>query len=76
MKEIFFIGAGGMFGAILRFLIVKIPFINSSFPFNTFIVNMLGCFLVGILIKYSSVSNKELSHLINNFLIIIYKNEL
>ena len=31
---------------------------------------MIGCFLVGILIKYSSISNKELSHLINNFLII------
>ena len=31
---------------------------------------MIGCFLAGILIKYSSVSNKELSHLINNFLII------
>jgi len=70
MKEIFFVGAGGMFGAILRFLIVKIPLINSSFPYNTFIVNMIGCFLVGILIKHSSISNKELSHLINNFLII------
>ncbi|MBV20090.1 MAG: fluoride efflux transporter CrcB [Cytophagia bacterium] len=70
MKEIFYVGAGGMIGAILRYLIIKLSFFNFSFPINTFIVNILGCFLVGILMKYSSISNKELSNMINNFMII------
>ena len=70
MKEIFFVGAGSMLGAILRYLIIKFPIFNLTFPINTFIVNIIGCFLVGVLIKYSSISNKELSHMINNFMII------
>lgn len=70
MKELFFVGAGGMLGAILRYLIIKLPIFNLTFPINTFIVNILGCFLVGVLLKYSSISNKELSNMINNFMII------
>ena len=70
MKEILFVGAGGMVGSIMRMLVIKSNIINSNFPFNTFLVNIIGCFLVGILIKYSSDLNKDLSNQINNFLIL------
>ena len=70
MKEVLLVGAGGMVGSVMRMLIIKSNIINSNFPINTFLVNIIGCFLVGILIKYSSELNKDLSNQINNFLIL------
>ena len=57
MKEVLLVGAGGMVGSVMRMLIIKSNIINSNFPINTFLVNIIGCFLVGILIKYSSELN-------------------
>ena len=51
MKEILLVGAGGMIGSILRMIILKLNIYNISLPVNTFLANILGCFLVGILIK-------------------------
>ena len=70
MKELILVGAGGMFGSIIRMIILKLNFVNSNFPINTFLINILGCFIVGIIIKYSSTINKDLSNYINHFLII------
>lgn len=51
MREIVFIGIGGACGAILRFLFSR--FIqglwNFTFPMGTFVVNMVGAFLMGFL---------------------------
>lgn len=70
MKEILLVGAGGMIGSILRMVILKLNIYNISLPFNTFLVNIFGCFLVGILLKYSTGLSKEISVNLNNFLII------
>ena len=37
---------------------------------NTFLVNIIGCFVVGILIKYSAGVSKEIAEYLNYFLII------
>lgn len=48
MKAILFVLAGGAVGAVLRYLITEnIP--KSYFPWGTFFINILGCFLIGIL---------------------------
>jgi len=51
-KAIMLVGLGGGLGSILRYLSSqltnKIP--NLSFPLGTFLVNIAGCLLVGILI--------------------------
>jgi CrcB protein len=50
MKIIFIIGTGGFLGTISRYLatiFVQKHFL-SSFPLGTFIVNVMGCFLIGI----------------------------
>ena len=70
MKEILLVGAGGMIGSILRMIILKLNIYNISLPVNTFLANILGCFLVGILIKYSAGLSKEISENLNNFLIV------
>ena len=47
-----FVGAGGFVGAIGRYLLagaVYQLFPNSSFPSGTTVVNVLGCFIIGLL---------------------------
>jgi fluoride exporter len=51
IKNILLIAAGGSAGSVLRYLVQK--FIGNlytySFPWGTLIVNISGCFLIGIL---------------------------
>ena len=63
IKTIFIIGSGSFIGGVLRYLVSKFMqnSIISSFPFGTFIVNILGCFLIGFFYGLS-----ERGNLINN----------
>lgn len=70
MLQIIYIGLGGFFGAISRFLLTK--FINNyfpAFPFGTLIVNVTGSFILGV-IFYSSVNGKNLSPELRDFIAI------
>lgn len=53
-KSILIIGLGGGIGSILRYLtsLLANKYLNSLFPAATFIVNILGCFLIGLLFGY------------------------
>lgn len=70
LKPILFVGIGGAFGSIARFLISygvgKIY--THPFPFSTFLTNCIGCFLIGILYGYSIKNNLGNSYF--NFLLI------
>lgn len=51
MKEIILLGLGGFIGTSLRYgaqLLVN-KFISVVFPMGTFLVNISGCFLIGVL---------------------------
>jgi CrcB protein len=58
-KNILMVGIGGMGGSIARFLMST--YITrlwlSPFPYGTFIVNVSGCFIIGLLyglsVRYS-----------------------
>ncbi|MDR0768577.1 MAG: fluoride efflux transporter CrcB [Dysgonamonadaceae bacterium] len=52
IKQLILVGLGGGVGSILRFLVSKIPFAQDSFPWATFAVNIVGCFLIGLSAKY------------------------
>jgi CrcB protein len=49
-KNILLVGLGGAVGSIARYLGQKYisQLFSYSFPIGTFIVNILGCFLIGI----------------------------
>lgn len=48
IKNIFLVGLGGAMGSILRFLLQRL--INTPiFPFGTLLINIGGCFLIGLL---------------------------
>jgi CrcB protein len=60
MKEIAIVFIGGGFGSALRFGVGKL-FISSmsKFPMATFLVNIIGCFLIGLLLAYFSKSENS-----------------
>lgn len=63
IKTLFIIGSGSFIGGVSRYLTSRFiqNSVISSFPFGTFIVNILGCFLVGLFYGLS-----ERGNLINN----------
>jgi len=56
LKTALWVGLGGFIGAILRYTtslgLEKIA--TSLFPISTFLVNFLGCFILGLLINMGS----------------------
>lgn len=60
MKTLLFIGAGGFLGSVSRYLLTRIieTNSNSSFPFGTMVVNIVGCFVVGVL--YGLTENEKM----------------
>ncbi len=50
MLNCIIVGAGGAAGAMLRYLIGLIPLNRSgSFPVNTFLINIIGSFAIGVI---------------------------
>jgi fluoride exporter len=54
LKTITFIGLGGAIGSVLRYFtgVLVNKYWNNNFPIATFITNVLGCFLIGVLIGF------------------------
>ncbi|MCR5600384.1 MAG: fluoride efflux transporter CrcB [Ruminococcus sp.] len=49
MTDCLAVAAGGAIGAVCRFLIGKLPIGSTDgFPIKTFIVNIVGCFMIGL----------------------------
>jgi fluoride exporter len=58
-KAVLITGAGGFIGTILRFLVSRYFQIHSGtvFPWGTLVVNIAGCFLLGIIYGISEKSD-------------------
>jgi CrcB protein len=59
LKTLFIIAAGGGIGSIARFLVQKYSyeFYPHPFPFGTWLVNLVGCFLIGIFYAVAEKGN-------------------
>ena len=54
LKQLILVFLGGGFGSLARYLLIKImPNENSTFPWGTLTVNLLGCFLIGFIMRYA-----------------------
>lgn len=50
MISVMIVGAGGFAGAAARYLIGLIPVdAGSGFPIKTFLINLIGCFAIGMI---------------------------
>src|SRR5512140_2728568 len=60
LKIILLIGTGGFIGSVSRYLVSKYfqNLLLSSFPFGTFIVNITGCFLIGLIYGFAEKGNQ------------------
>lgn len=70
MIHILYIGIGGFFGAVFRFLTAR--FINNLFPslpLGTLFVNVIGSFIIGF-IMYNVMGGKQISPEIRDMLLI------
>jgi CrcB protein len=58
IKTILLIGTGGFLGSVFRFLASRFMQNNlpSAFPFGTFSVNIVGCFIIGLIFGLSEKS--------------------
>lgn len=54
IKAIILVGLGGGAGSILRYLtsVLVTKHFNAIFPLATFIVNILGCLIIGLIFGY------------------------
>lgn len=48
-RNILFVAIGGMLGSVARYLLTAlvVSFMPYAFPFGTFAVNLIGCFVMG-----------------------------
>ena len=55
MRTLFFIALGGAIGSVGRYLVqVSVDkYVTISFPLGTMLVNLSGCFLIGLLYGFS-----------------------
>ena len=57
MKMLFVVGLGSFIGGVLRYSIsLMMQSRLQHFPWNTFLVNIVGCFLIGLLFGYADKS--------------------
>ena len=56
MKELFLVFLGGGLGSLIRLILNRlVP--SDSFPYSTLTVNLIGSFLIGLIISYLINSN-------------------
>jgi CrcB protein len=65
LKTILYIAIGGAIGSVLRFLttILVSKFWSNQFPLATFIANVIGCFLMGLIIGFLVKNHLEDSNI-------------
>ena len=65
MKQVLFVGLGGAAGSVLRYLtqVITMKYYSASFPLATFIVNVAGCFLAGLIFGLITQETTEAQNL-------------
>ena len=68
------VAAGGALGAVLRYLLSLVP-LKTVFPFQTFLTNLIGCFLIGLIasIATSATASSARNIAISPFAILFLK---
>ncbi|SFF42205.1 fluoride efflux transporter CrcB [Sunxiuqinia elliptica] len=59
LKTILIVGTGGFLGSVSRYLtqVLVERYLHSTFPWGTFVANIAGCFLIGLVYALSERGN-------------------
>ena len=51
LKSLLLVGTGGFFGSVARYAVAYVvgKMISTTFPLGTFLINIAGCFIIGLL---------------------------
>lgn len=62
-KALLLVGIGGFLGSVARYGIKLLAdkYLPLSFPYGTLIVNLLGCFIIGLLFGYVARNHSDSS---------------
>ena len=65
IKTILYIALGGAIGSVLRYFtsVLVAKYWSSNFPFATFLTNVLGCFIIGLVFGFLTKHNLQTSNL-------------
>ncbi len=64
MKSFLYVFVGGGLGSLFRFAISKLMTVSKyNFPWATFFSNLIGCFLIGLLLGWAIKNNSQRSEL-------------
>lgn len=65
LKPLLLVGIGGAVGSMARYFLSRVISTRYvlSFPLATFIINIFGCFLIGLLFGYVQKNNSQQSDL-------------
>lgn len=72
MKILLFVGVGSCLGGVIRYLLTQLIQIKTAatFPFGTLVVNIVGCFLIGLVFGLSEkISSQEVRILLTTGLL-------
>lgn len=58
--SVLFVGLGGLVGAILRYLVTLALASSEPLPWATVTVNVVGCFLIGVLAAFVDALSHEM----------------
>jgi CrcB protein len=64
--QIVLVAIGGALGSVLRYLISLFVahYFSNKFPLATFIINFLGCFLIGFFFNFSGKFDEKIKYLL------------
>ena len=64
--QIVLVAIGGALGSVLRYLtsLFVTHYFSTKFPIATFIINFLGCFLIGVFFNFSGKFDEKIKYLL------------
>ena len=67
MLECLAVGIGGFIGAVSRYLMGLIIIKDTTFPFMTMMINIIGAFVIGLVVALASKYNLESRWILENW---------
>lgn len=78
MNKVFWVMAGGSLGALSRYVValLALRFLGDRFPWGTLVVNLVGCFLIGLALVLAERGSPLMNQSMRLFFVVGYLGAL